>query len=170
MEECDEPGNSDGLHWRRCERETHAKQPAGHEPVATTERWRDKSGEKKERVEWHKLVMFGDRAEKLAPHITKGQLLTVTGQIQTTKWQDKEGKDRWMTQIKIDTVEFLGKGSGGRDRQDDGPSHGSDGGSGSESYDQPIDDSDSIPFATSHVASKETVIGEAWSRANQRLI
>lgn len=81
--------------------------------LATTESWKDKnSGENVEKTEWHRCVMFGRRAEVLAEYTRKGSQLYIEGRLQTRKWQDKDGNDRYTTEIKVDNFEFLG-GRGG---------------------------------------------------------
>lgn len=127
-------------------RYTQSGQPVMNFSLATTERWKDESGAKHEKTEWHKIVMFGKRAEGLSKHITKGVHLCVVGQIQTQKWQDKQGNDRYTTQIKANNVEFLGGGNG-RDRQADDQQQ--DAGHRNGSYDggaHQVDDIDLIPF------------------------
>ena len=83
--------------------------------LATTDTWKDKtSGQKQERTEWHRISFFGRSAETIAEYATKGSMLLVEGSIQTRKWQDKEGADRYTTEIKGDRFQFLGGGSGER--------------------------------------------------------
>jgi single-strand DNA-binding protein len=84
--------------------------------VATTARWKDKtSGEQKERTEWHRCVAFGKRAETMAEFLRKGAQVYVEGELQTRKWQDKDGVDRWSTEIRVFNFSFLDrKGSGER--------------------------------------------------------
>lgn len=78
--------------------------------VATSETWKDKaSGEQKEKTEWHKVVSFGKLAENLAKHdlINKGGKVYVEGRIQTDKWQDQNGNDRYTTKINAHTIQVL---------------------------------------------------------------
>lgn len=85
--------------------------------VATTSRWKDKqTGEQKERTEWHKCVCFGKRAETMSEYLRKGSQVYVEGELQTRKWTDKEGVDRWSTEIKVFNFSFLDRkgDSGGR--------------------------------------------------------
>lgn len=73
--------------------------------VATNKSWKDKdSGEQKTATEWHTVVMFGRRAESLAEQCRKGALLYVRGELRTRKWQDKEGKDRYTTEVVADEI------------------------------------------------------------------
>ncbi|HMO01842.1 MAG TPA: single-stranded DNA-binding protein [Oligoflexia bacterium] len=80
--------------------------------VATTERRKDESGSWKDQTEWHNVVVFGRTAENCSQYLKKGSQVFIEGKITTRKWQDKEGKDRWTTEIIGNTVQFLGKRSG----------------------------------------------------------
>ena len=75
--------------------------------LATDESWKDKKGEKQERVEWHQLAFFGRLAEIVSEHVKKGDLLYVEGRIRTRKWQDKNGQDRYATEIVADGLRML---------------------------------------------------------------
>jgi single-strand DNA-binding protein len=76
--------------------------------VATSERWRDGNGELQERTDWHRIVVWGKSAEVVGEHLTKGRQVCVEGRIQTRKWQDADGKDKFTTEIVADRVTFLG--------------------------------------------------------------
>jgi single-strand DNA-binding protein len=77
--------------------------------IATTERWRDaKSGELQERTEWHRVIVWGRTAELVGEHLSKGRQVYVEGRLQTRKWQDKDGHDRYSTEIVAQQVTFLG--------------------------------------------------------------
>jgi len=81
--------------------------------LATAESWRDKdSGEQQERTEWHRVVFFGRLAEIVSEYLHKGSQIYVEGRLQTNKWQDKEGNDRYTTQIVANEMQMLG-GRGG---------------------------------------------------------
>jgi len=81
--------------------------------MATTESWRDKqSGEQQEKTEWHRVVFFGRLAEIVGEYLKKGSQVYVEGRIQTRKWQDKEGNDRYTTEIVANEMQMLG-GRGG---------------------------------------------------------
>ena len=68
--------------------------------LATSERWPDKTtGEQRERTEWHNCVVFGSQAEVVSQYVEKGHLLMLEGSLRTRKWEDKEGKDRYTTEI-----------------------------------------------------------------------
>ena len=82
--------------------------------LATSESWKDKqSGEQQERTEWHKVAMFGRLAEIAAEYLRKGSQVYIEGKLRTRKWQDKEGKDRWTTEIVADEMQMLGGKGGG---------------------------------------------------------
>ncbi|OGS92144.1 MAG: single-stranded DNA-binding protein [Gallionellales bacterium GWA2_60_18] len=82
--------------------------------LATTDTWKDKSGTKQERTEWHRVSFFGRQAEVVGEYLKKGSQIYVEGRIQTRKWQDKEGQDRYTTEIVADRMQMLGgKSSGG---------------------------------------------------------
>jgi single-strand DNA-binding protein len=82
--------------------------------VATTESWKDKqSGEQQERTEWHRIAMFGRLAEIAGEYLRKGSQVYLEGKLQTRKWQDKEGKDRYTTEIVAHEMQMLGKRESG---------------------------------------------------------
>jgi single-strand DNA-binding protein len=81
--------------------------------VATNESWKDKqTGEQKDRTEWHKVAMFNRLAEIAAEYLRKGSQVYIEGKLRTRKWQDKNGQDRWTTEIIADEMQMLG-GRGG---------------------------------------------------------
>jgi single-strand DNA-binding protein len=82
--------------------------------LATTEVWNDKaSGQKQEKTEWHRIVLWGKSAESLSEYLTKGKQIYVEGRLQTRKWQDKDGHDKYSTEIRSDRIVLLGGGGGG---------------------------------------------------------
>ncbi len=87
--------------------------------VATSEQWTDKAtGEKRERTEWHRIVLFRRLAEICSQYLTKGSKVYIEGRIQTREWEDKDGNRRWTTEIVAQTMQMLGSrsdasGSGG---------------------------------------------------------
>jgi single-strand DNA-binding protein len=82
--------------------------------LATTDKWKDKSGEKQEKTEWHNLTFFGRQAEIAGEYLRKGSQIYVEGRITTEKWQTKEGQDRYTTKIIVQQMQMLGsKSSGG---------------------------------------------------------
>jgi single-strand DNA-binding protein len=82
--------------------------------MATTEVWNDKtSGQKQEKTEWHRVILWGKSAESLSEYLTKGKQIYVEGRLQTRKWQDKDGHDKYTTEIRGDRIVLLGGGGGG---------------------------------------------------------
>jgi len=81
--------------------------------LATSENYKDKSGEKQERTEWHNLVFYRRLAEIAGEYLKKGSLIYVEGRIQNRKYQDKEGKDRYISEIVVNEMKMLGSKSGG---------------------------------------------------------
>ena len=82
--------------------------------IATTDKWKDKaSGETKEATEWHRIAFFGRLAEIAGEYLKKGSQVYVEGRIRTRKWQDKEGQDRYSTEIVADSMQMLGSRAGG---------------------------------------------------------
>ena len=82
--------------------------------VATSEKWKDKSGDQQEHTEWHRVAFFGKTAEIAGEYLTKGSPVYVEGRIRTRKWQDKEsGQDKYSTEIVADRMQLLGSRSGG---------------------------------------------------------
>src|SRR5687767_851111 len=82
--------------------------------VATTDRWKDKqSGEMKEATEWHRIAFFGRLATIDGEYLKKGSQVYVEGSLRTRKWQDKDGQDRYSTEIRADVMQMLGRREGG---------------------------------------------------------
>lgn len=81
--------------------------------LATTDVWKDKAGEKQERTEWHRVVFFGRLAEIAGEYLKKGSPVYVEGRLQTRKWTDKEGQERYTTEIVASDMKMLGSRSGG---------------------------------------------------------
>jgi single-strand DNA-binding protein len=81
--------------------------------LATSESWKDKtSGEKQEKTEWHRVVFFGRLAEIAGEYLKKGAQIYIEGRLQTRKWQDKDGKDRYTTEIVANDMQMLGSRAG----------------------------------------------------------
>lgn len=76
--------------------------------LATTDSWKDKNGEKQERTEWHRVAFFGKLADVAGEYLRKGSQIYVEGRLQTRKWQDKDGQDRYTTEIVADRMQMLG--------------------------------------------------------------
>ncbi|MFM7397251.1 MAG: single-stranded DNA-binding protein [Gammaproteobacteria bacterium] len=118
--------------------------------IATSESWKDKqSGEMKEQTEWHSVAMFGRLAEIAGEYLRKGSQVYIEGRLRTRKWQDKNGNDRYTTEIVANEMQMLGggRGMGGESRASGGRS------SGGESDGEPVrsstekdDFDDDIPF------------------------
>ena len=125
-------------------RYTQSQTPVANFSLATSERRKDpQSGNWLEQTEWHNIVTFGKTAENCSNFLKKGREVYIEERIQTRKWQDKEGKDRWTTEIIANTVQFLG----GRD----GAGSESDGG-----YSRPTDSNES---ALSSLPSADSLSG-----------
>ncbi len=76
--------------------------------LATNETWTDKSGQKQERTEWHRIVVWGKLAELCNQYLTKGRQAYVEGKLTTRSWEDKNGQKRYTTEINAQTVQFIG--------------------------------------------------------------
>ena len=119
--------------------------------MATTEVWTDKSGQKQEKTEWHRVVFWGKVAESLTEYLTKGKQVYIEGRLETRQWNDKDGNKRYTTEIKGDKIVLLGggggRGGGGMSRS--GGEESAGGGHatphGADVPDQPLTDDD-IPF------------------------
>jgi len=121
--------------------------------LATSENWTDKSGERVERTEWHRIVVWGKTGEICAQYLSKGRTVYVEGRIQTREWEDKDGNKRYTTEINAQTVQFLGGprgegGSGGGGSGGGGGGHPSGGGGrgGGPDSDGGPPPGDDIPF------------------------
>lgn len=93
--------------------------------LATSERWRDREGNRQERTEWHSLVIWGrgengGLASVVERFVKKGSKILVSGKIQTRKWQDQNGNDRYSTEIIVDDLTLAGDAGGSGGRRDDG--------------------------------------------------
>lgn len=109
--------------------------------IATSEEWKDKNtGEKRSRTEWHRIVAWRRLGEICGEYLSKGRQIYVEGKLQTDKWQDKEGNDRWTTKIVANEVKFLGSASGGQGQKGRGGDDYGQQPGGSGPYD------DDIPF------------------------
>jgi len=90
-------------------RYTQNGQPVANFSLATSENWTDKtSGEKVEKTEWHRIVVWGRTAEHCSQYLAKGRTVYIEGRLQTRDWEDKEGQKRSTTEINAQTVQFLG--------------------------------------------------------------
>lgn len=118
--------------------------------VATTESWKDKqTGEKQERTQWHRIVMYRRLAEIAAEYLRKGSLVYIEGKLRTRKWQDRDGNDRYTTEVIADRMLMLGgKRDGERRDYDDGRDYAQASGRGGGTRARPPADDfdDDIPF------------------------
>ena len=103
--------------------------------LATGEAWKDQQGQLQERTEWHRIVMFGRTAEIARDYLRKGSKLYLEGRLQTRKWQDKEGRDQYTTEIVAQEFQMLDRAGGGEGqgqspapRQNTGGGYGQGGG------------------------------------------
>jgi single-strand DNA-binding protein len=111
--------------------------------LATNEAWTDKNNQRQERTEWHRIVVWGKKAEVCSKYLSKGRQVFVEGRLRTRTWDDKEGNKRYTTEVVANDVQFLGGagGGGGRGGHDEPPPPSDFGGGG----DGPAADDD-IPF------------------------
>lgn len=93
--------------------------PIANLRIATDESYVDRDGNKVDRTEWHTVVVFQRAAENCSNFLAKGSLVYVEGSLQTRKWQDQQGQDRYTTEVKAQRVQFLDR-KGSRDSQQDG--------------------------------------------------
>lgn len=90
--------------------------------IATTEHWKDKQGNKQERTEWHRIVVYGPQAEACEKYLSKGRPVYVEGSLRTRQWEDQQGNTKYMTEVIAQRVQFLGSPSGQRsERTTEGP-------------------------------------------------
>jgi single-strand DNA-binding protein len=115
---------------------TPSNRPVCNLSIATNEVFKDKSGQRQERTEWHRVTVWGEQGETCSKYLSKGRSVYVEGRLQTRSWDDKDGKKRYSTDIVADRVVFLGGGGpgegggggGGPRRGGGGPGRGGGGG------------------------------------------
>jgi single-strand DNA-binding protein len=116
-------------------RRLNSGDPVVNMRIATSETWRDRqSGERRERTEWHNVVIFNDNLAKVAEqYLKKGAKVYIEGQLQTRKWQDQQGQDRYTTEVvlqkfrgELQMLDSRGAGDGGQVGYDRGGGRGSD--------------------------------------------
>lgn len=132
--------------------------------VATNETWKGKDGQKHEKVEWHRVIVWGNDAENAAKYLSKGRPVYVEGRIQTRDYEDKQGQKRYVTEIVAQQLTYLpsgGKGAGQRDDRPEPPDTGS-GYGGTPTNSAPDDD---IPFATADLCADPSPIAPVLRRA-----
>ena len=138
------------------QRHTTAGRAVSNFTLATTDTWTDKaSGQRQERTEWHRVVVWGRQAESLQPYLNKGKQICVEGRLQTREWNDRDGNKRYTTEVVADRITLLGsrgggEGGGGRDMTAGGGDYGGGGrqdmpGGGGESGPAELNEDD-IPF------------------------
>jgi len=115
--------------------------------IATNESWKDKqTGEQKEKTEWHRIVMFNRLAEIATEYLRKGSQVYIEGKIQTRKWEDKDGNDRYTTEIVANEMQMLGGRSGGNTGSSSMNSNSSEEISSPKNTQENDDFDDDIPF------------------------
>ena len=140
--------------------------------LATTDSYKDKnSGEKREVTEWHRVVFYRKLAEIAGQYLKKGSQVYIEGKIKTRKWQDKDGQDRYTTEIEADTMQMLGgRGQGGDSAGAPAPRQQGNGGGGPARRPAPSGGmnnfEDDIPFAS--CAIEHDVIGRRLERRLRR--
>ena len=120
-----------------------ANQSVARLSIATSENWMGKDGQKQERTEWHRVVVWGKQAENCAKHLSKGRQVYVEGRLQTRSWEDQQGQKKYSTEIVATTVQFLGGGTGAERSHGAGAETGSHQDFGPEPS---FDAADEIPF------------------------
>jgi len=110
--------------------------------LATSEKFKGKNGEWEERTEWHNITLWGKLAEIAGEYLSKGKTVYIEGRLQTRKWQDKSGNDRYTTEIVGDKMQMLSAKGDGQRRGADASSEPAAGGS----YEEPPFQDDDIPF------------------------
>src|SRR5947199_5554179 len=137
-------------------RYTTGGDPITNVSIATTDTWKDKNGEKQEKTEWHRVAFFGKLAEIAGEYLKKGSQVYVEGRLQTRKWQDKDGVDKYTTEIVANAMQMLGSRQGGGAPRDMAESSGPADGGGASRAQKPAaakaaggkfdDFEDDIPF------------------------
>ena len=88
---------------------TQGGTPVANFTMATTDRWNDPSGEKKEKTEWHRIVLWGKQAELAGEYLRKGRPVYIEGSLQTREWTDRDGNKRYTTEVRAFHMQFLGR-------------------------------------------------------------
>jgi single-strand DNA-binding protein len=122
-------------------RSTPSGQPVASFTLATSRKWKDKSGQRQEQTEWHQIVVWGRQAEVAGQYLTKGKQIYLEGRLQTRSWDDKNsGEKRYRTEVICENFQMLGSRGGGGGAEYDGPGghgpSGPSGGGGGGSYDE----------------------------------
>jgi single-strand DNA-binding protein len=116
--------------------------------LATSERFKNRSGEWEERTEWHNVTLWGRQAEVAGEYLSKGKTVYIEGRLQTRKWQDRDGRDRYTTEVVGERMQMLGgKGDGGSRQGGAGRVSEESGFGGSPGFEEPpFNPDDDIPF------------------------
>lgn len=114
--------------------------------IATNESWNDKNGQKQERTEWHRIVVWGKLAQLCGEYLAKGRQVYIEGRLQTRQWQDKEGQTKYTTEVIANTVQFLGAGNGAGRVADEAAPQASAGASANVAMEAPSFTEEDIPF------------------------
>ncbi len=116
--------------------------------VATSENWTDKDGQRQERTEWHRVVVWGKLAELCGKYLSKGRQVYLEGRLQTRSWEDQQGQKRYTTEIVASTLQFLGSAGAGAGAGAGGFSGSSSGDENLQNFgpEPSFDSSDEIPF------------------------
>ena len=125
---------------------TPAGQAIASFTLATSDNWTDKSGQKQERTEWHRIKAFGKTAELCRDYLAKGRQVYIEGRIQTNEWNDKDGNKRTTTEVVANQVLFLGGARGGGGAASAGGTGAMGGAGASEPAGEPPLEDDDIPF------------------------
>ena len=130
-------------------RHTQDGTPVASFRIATSERWKDKDGQMQEQTEWHSIVVWRRLADVCGEYLHKGSKVYIEGKLQTRKWQDKDGHDRWTTEVIARDVQFLtpkGGGGGGYYGDDPGPASAGPPAGGSYDYAAGSNTGSDVPF------------------------
>ena len=132
-------------------RYTESGTPVASFPLATSEKFKNKAGVWEERTEWHNIILWARLAEIAGEYLLKGKCVYVEGRLQTRKWQDKEGKERYTTEITGEKMLMLGGGNGNQTQESTG-GPGGNAGSGQDVGGMPFNSGeDEIPFMLSPI-------------------
>lgn len=112
--------------------------------VATSESFKDKGGQRQEKVEWHRVTVWGDQAENCNKYLAKGRTVYVEGRLETRSWDDKDGTKKYSTDIVAERVRFIGGNASGGNGQRNEPRQPNPGGAADGG--PPVDDGEEIPF------------------------
>ena len=114
--------------------------------IATTDTWKDKDGSKQEKTEWHRVVFFSRLAEIAGEYLKKGSQIYIEGRLQTRKWQDKDGQEKYTTEVIAEKMQMLGGRSGGAEMGERNSMPSSSSPSNNRSAGRMDDFEDDIPF------------------------